>query len=213
MKRIIPVIHVINIDQVKQNIDVCLENDINHVFLINHNMTYSQLLEIAIIVRYTYPKLWIGLNMLDAEPSFGLSEMIIESININALWFDQTLSLNDVIDKKFTGEIFSGLNFKYQKQVYGEDLIDTINIIKQTSSVACTSGKGTGKEAYIHKIKLLKELLGDFPLALASGVSKDNIQTYLPYVDNFLVASSITNKEELIEKHLLKELIETFNLK
>lgn len=211
MKRLIPVIHLLNEDQVKENIEICLVNNINQIFLINHQSSYISLLKTAQHVKQKYPDLWVGLNMLDVHPS-GVLEAIDEFYSvdtINGLWFDRTLTL-DHINKniQFKGEIFSGLNFKYQKQYSDDELIDVINILKQTSTVACTSGNGTGIEANIDKIKKIKELVGvDFPLALASGVSVDNIDTYLPYVDNFLVASSITdNKTEIINSNKLKKL-------
>lgn len=211
-KRLIPVIHLIDTNQVKENIEICLENNVNHVFLINHQSNYEHLLYVTEDIRYFYPELWIGLNMLDVHPHVSLTMNFLKENDINALWIDKTLTLADVSNIQFKGEIFSGLNFKYQKQYSDEELIDVINILKQTSTVACTSGAGTGIEANIDKIKKLKEAIGDsFPLALASGVSVDNIESYLPYVDDFLVASSITdNKTEIIDSNKLKKLINKF---
>lgn len=204
MKRIIPVIHLVSNYQMLKNIDVCLSLNVKQVFLINHQTDYLDLLRNAEIAKKAYPNLWIGLNMLDKTPKDAFSL----DLNYDGLWLDRTLSLDDVQDKKFSGEIFSGLNFKYQKQLYGPFLDDAINIIKQTSTVACTSGAGTGIEADTKKIEHLKSLLGNFPMALASGVSSKNIKSYLPYVDNFLVASSITDSIEMIRKDSLKELLD-----
>ncbi len=202
MKKLFPVIHIENIEQVFQNIEICLSEGVQGIFLINH-YSDNHLLYIANKVKEIYPNLWVGVNFLELKPSWVLNM----EFKFESLWFDQTLTLEDTNDKKFQGEIFSGLNFKYQKQLYGSSLKDAIKVIKQTSTVACTSGPGTGIEADPRKIIELKNLLGDFPLALASGVSSENIETYLPYVDVFLVASSITNKNEIIERDLLAKLL------
>ena len=202
MKRILPVIHLIDEKTLLKNIETCLESNIKNVFIINHITNYKDLLHKATLVKNTYPEMWIGINCLDLRPEYILNQ----DIQFDGLWIDQTLTLKDIENKKFNGEIFSGLNFKYQKQFYGDELNQAIDLIKITSTIACTSGSGTGKEAPLEKIKNIKALLGDFPLALASGVSINNIESYLPYVDNFLVASSITDKNEVISKVLLQEL-------
>ena len=45
-------------------------------------------------------------------------------------------------------------------------------------------------------------------MAIASGVSVDNIESYKGIVDYLLVASSITTSGEMIIKDKLKELVE-----
>ena len=203
MKRIIPVIHLVNFDQVITNIETCIKLGVNNVFIINHLTEWDDLMITARKVKMRYPNLWVGLNFLDIEPK----AILTYDLPYDALWIDKTLSLDDIKTKEFKGEIFSGLNFKYQKQFYGLFLDDAVQLVKQTSTTACTSGAGTGISASTKKIEELKALLGDFPLALASGVSSENIEMYLPFVDTFLVASSITDKHEFIQEDLLKELI------
>ena len=58
------------------------------------------------------------------------------------------------------------------------------------------------------KIKTLKHYLGDHPLAIASGVSVDNVHLYAEYVDYLMVASSITDQNEMINKDKLYQLYE-----
>ena len=38
----------------------------------------------------------------------------------------------------------------------------------------------------------MRQALGTFPLALASGVTPENVTDYLPFVDCFLVATGIS---------------------
>ncbi len=207
MNKIFPVIHLVDYDQVTKNIDTCLSLGVNQVFIINHLTNFNDLFFFANKARINYPELWVGVNVLDLTPRTVLDL----KLPYKGYWFDKTLTLEEIEGKTITGEIFSGLNFKYQKQFHDDDLIKAIKLIKQTSTIACTSGVGTGHEAPIKKIENLRNLLGDFPLALASGVSADNIELYLPYVDYYLVASSITDKDEIINKDKLKKLIDKVN--
>lgn len=99
---------------------------------------------------------------------------------------------------------FGGLAFKYQKQPKNLKLACIEATL--TTDVATTSGTGTAKPASIDKIKTIREYLGDHPMAIASGVLVDNIESYIGLVDYFLVASSITDENEFIIEKKLKEL-------
>lgn len=57
--------------------------------------------------------------------------------------------------------------------------------------VVTTSGPATGQAADIAKIKTMRASLGKTPLAIASGISPENISLYLGVADCFLVATSL----------------------
>ena len=57
--------------------------------------------------------------------------------------------------------------------------------------VITSSGPGTGYAATVEKAKALRSGASGHPLALASGVSPENVDGFLPYVDAYLVASEI----------------------
>jgi predicted TIM-barrel enzyme len=62
--------------------------------------------------------------------------------------------------------------------------------------VATTSGDKTGSPPDAEKLKLIKSYLDNtIPLAVASGVDENNVSDFLPFVDKFLVASSITERK------------------
>lgn len=200
--KLIPVIHVINTEQAMRNIQLCVDNGIDMVFLISHGkMNYLRLIELADEVRYRFKHLWIGLNMLDLTTREALS-LTIDTID--ALWCDKLVDIDDVFYfRKYTGLFFGSLAFKYQPQP--TDLISACELAKVTVDVATTSGPGTGKPASIQKIKTLRDGLGEHPLAIASGVDYDNVDGYIGLADYLMVASSITdNDENLIEEKLVK---------
>jgi predicted TIM-barrel enzyme len=59
--------------------------------------------------------------------------------------------------------------------------------------VVTTSGPGTGEAASVEKIRTMKNALGDFPLAIASGLTPENVGDFRDLADCFLVASGISS--------------------
>ena len=55
-----------------------------------------------------------------------------------------------------------------------------------------TSGRATGASAAVEKVKIMKRVIGDRPLAIASGITAENVEQFLPWVDIFLVATGIS---------------------
>jgi len=68
-------------------------------------------------------------------------------------------------------------------------------LAKSFLHVPTTSGAGTGvpitEEALARLSEAVKADAPSFPLGLASGVDEENIRSFLPYVDFFLVASGV----------------------
>jgi predicted TIM-barrel enzyme len=58
--------------------------------------------------------------------------------------------------------------------------------------IVTTSGSGTGQSAHVDKIRSMKRAIDPFPLAVASGITPENVPQYLPISDCFLVATSIS---------------------
>jgi len=200
--QIIPVIHMINQNQVLTNVNTCVDCGIEKVFLINHQSSWQTLITVANVVKKKYPNLWIGLNLLDMTTEESLST----DFDFDGLWCDATIdSITAEKIRKFNGKFFGGLAFKYQPQP--DDIeIACIDAIVSTD-VATTSGVGTGQEAELSKIKTIREHLGEHPMAIASGVSINNIHHYSGVVDYLLVATSITTRSEMIIGEKLIELI------
>lgn len=199
---LIPVIHMVNDEQVFANIDTCMGCGVNKVFIINHNVSSDDLFRCLSKVRVSYPSLWLGVNVLGVN----IFERVCYSFEgIDAAWFDETLSRDDyfALNKKKL-LVFGGLAFKYQPQTLS--LEEASIFTKKYTDVATTSGTGTGKPANINKIKDIRKYIDEHPMAIASGVSVDNVSEYKGLANYLLVATSITDHKELIIKSKLQEL-------
>ena len=58
--------------------------------------------------------------------------------------------------------------------------------------VITTTGDRTGSPADLNKIKTMYKSANGHPLAIASGIDIDNVKSYLPYIEWFLVATQIS---------------------
>jgi predicted TIM-barrel enzyme len=72
--------------------------------------------------------------------------------------------------------------------------------------VVTTSGDGTGIAADIKKVSDMKSYIKDTPLGIASGITIENVDQYLPYVDAFLVATGISKTFTELDADKVKSL-------
>jgi len=204
MPRFFSVIHVLDDVQTLRNVRIAFENGAHGVFLINHTCGAERLLGIYYIVRTVFSKHWIGLNCLDLDPLQALS---VVPQDANALWVDSVridLAAKDPVqhtrryhefrrpsNTRWRGELFGGVAFKYQPQ--NGDPAHEAQLAAPFVDVITTSGSETGSAPDVHKIRLMKEAVPNKPLAIASGMTPENIRIFLPYADYFLVATGISD--------------------
>ena len=216
MSKIIPVIHTLNLKQVQYNVDICADNGIEDVFIISHEYRnpddaiyhFRTYLE---YIKSKYSSMKVGVNFLQLPTYDAVHEAI--KLNFDYVWADKsylteksTLSIaENIFTHKKNIEYFGTIAFKYQNKE--EDLIWSCEKAKNLMDVIVTSGSATGKSPNIDKIKNIRKFIGDKPLAIASGITADNISLYKEYVDIFMVASSITDEYESIVEFKLKNLL------
>jgi hypothetical protein len=209
---LIAVVHVEDGLQALQNVRIAEENGADGAFLINHSIRTFDLIQIYAILRKHFPTFWMGMNMLGLEPKDALSHM---PDNDAGLWVDNAgvrESGSSPKAEEFTdyrtrqsswrGIYFGGVAFKYQEPV--RDVAKAAKAAMPYVDVITTSGAGTGSAADPKKIKKMKDAIGNHPLAIASGVTPENVHLY-PDADCFLVATGISDSHtELNPKRVAK---------
>ena len=212
---ILPVIHVEDESQALRNVQLAFEAGSDGVFLINHAVSSESLLQIHSVVVEHFPDTWIGVNCLGNQPD-DIFRMISEQVS--GVWVDNAMidevseqqpAAQGVLDTRKTSNChalyFGGVAFKYQRHV--DDLAKASVRATDFMDVVTTSGPGTGQAAHIDKIRVMKKALNEFPLAIASGITPENIEDYLPYSDCYLVATGISKSFTQLNAPLLKRLI------
>jgi predicted TIM-barrel enzyme len=101
---------------------------------------------------------------------------------------------------------FGGVAFKYQRKV--EDLETAARIARAYMDVVTTSGPATGEAADIEKIRRMRDGLGPSEaLAIASGLTVDNVSEYLPYADVLMVATGVSESWDKLDIDKLTEFV------
>ncbi|MEI8339468.1 MAG: adenine phosphoribosyltransferase [bacterium] len=198
----LPVIHVVDVPQTLQNIELAKVGGADGVFLINHNVDHLDLLKgIFPAARRSFPDFWLGVNCLGLSTAETL--MALPS-GTNGLWTDNS-TINDhvpfgtacagyinTLRKEKHPDIlyFGGVAFKGQPPA--RDPAAAAKKAVPFMDVVTTSGEATGIAPSIEKIIAMKNAIGSHPLANASGINLANVEPYLPYVDCFLIATGIS---------------------
>ena len=204
-----PVIHVVDLEQVDRNIRLARTEGAHGVFLINHDFDIPPFLPIIRAVRQAFPDLWLGVNFLavtgaDAFPILG--DLEEEGCRVDAYWADDAridertalqTEAEEIADTRrksgWSGLYFGGTAFKKQRPVDPADYEKSSRIATGFMDVVTTSGIATGHEADLNKIADFRRGAGDHALALASGITPENVDRYKD-VDCLLVATGI-NRE------------------
>jgi hypothetical protein len=212
---VLPVIHVASQEQALRNTVIAIDAKADGVFLINHAISSNGLLDILSAVADAYPGFWIGVNCLDLDPEdvFRRVSSMVKGVWTDSAMIDETAAEQTrakAIQKihqstGWQGLYFGGVAFKYQRPV--EDLESAALLARDFMDVVTTSGPGTGQAAHLEKIKIMKAALVDFPLAIASGITPENITEYLPFSDCYLVATGVSRSFEELDPPLVRSLV------
>ena len=204
---VLPVVHVHDARQTLRNIVTLRREGAHGVFLINHDFEHAALLPVIRDARDVHPDLFLGVNFLgvtgrDAFPVLG--ELQGDGCPVDAYWADDA-RIDERVDEQveageidavrdasgWTGLYFGGTAFKKQRIVAEEDYGRAAALACRHMDVVTTSGIATGAAADVSKIDVFREACGDHAVAIASGVTPDNVDHYAKDVDAILVATGI----------------------
>ena len=196
---VLPVIHVEASEQAHRNTKIARDAGADGVFLINHGMADAELLDIHEAVADANAGWWVGVNCLNLSPEKVFAAV---SPKVGGVWVDNAGIEEGQEAQPFADRVeavrqsrapgclyFGGVAFKYQRDV--DDLEAACRIAARFMDAVTTSGPGTGYAADVEKIRRMKQALGNTPLAIASGITPENVGDYLPHADCLLVATGI----------------------
>jgi predicted TIM-barrel enzyme len=211
---VLPVIHVLDNEQTERNIAQAVEAGCPGVFLINHDFAVEQFLPIIRHARQRFPHYWIGVNFLAVTGLRAfpvLAELGAEGVRVDGYWaddarIDEKQPADDQPEAReisqtlntcgWSGMYFGGTAFKKQREVDPADYGTSASIATGYMDVVTTSGIATGHSPDLSKMETFRAACGDTPIALASGITPENVDAYLPYIDATLVATGINRKDD-----------------
>jgi predicted TIM-barrel enzyme len=213
-RALLPVIHCINSHQTEQQSGLALRAGADGVFLINQGgMDEVKTLMTAVaIFRGGVP--FVGVNLLVRDVPWRRS--FARSIaHTSALWTDSTADIAGFCRwRSAIGApdllLFGGVAFKYQPGVADVGAAAHDAALAGVD-VVTTSGPGTGEQPTVEKVRTMRQALGDHALAVASGITPENVAPFLPHVDAFLVATGIEHRFGYLEPSRVRALADAIH--
>ena len=184
-------------------------------------MPPAEVLALVCEARDLYPELWIGVNLLSSRYP---AQVLMDAVNACGGRVDGVWSDNAGVDVHrreqeradlfvafrralgWQGLYFGGVAFKYQRPVADEDLGRLAALAASYVDVVCTSGPGTGVAADVAKVRAMRAGTAS-PIALASGITPENVRDYLPYVDAYLVGTGVEEKFGVLDPRKVDALL------
>lgn len=222
-KALLCVVHVDNLEQVLRNVRIAQDSGADGVFLIDHkaNGSTDELLTYYAAAQHEFPHFWIGLNFLScrADPQRAIRFMPRQ---VSGLWVDDVRyqedapnPLSEVIDvahawrmqktyRRTNALLFGGVAFKGCVKVSNPPA--AASAVAPYVDVVTTSGPATGQPPSIGKIQSMRQAIGQKPLVIASGMTCENIRSFVPYADGFLVATGISRTSTEFNRVLVERM-------
>lgn len=180
------------------------------VFLINQGgLDALETYEVALALATENPAWWIGINLLGFDPHMVLGSVVARP-GIRMIWCDEALRVTWLGPAQgWNGLLFGGCAFKGQASVPPDMWGSAAKAAVELGvDVVTTSGRATGSAADPSKPQAMREAIGDHALALASGVTPDNVGAFLASTDAFLVATGIEESFGYFDEARLRRLVE-----
>jgi hypothetical protein len=234
-KKLFVVLHMIQpyiplgdnvVDHTLKQCDIAVDNGADGVCIIAGKLgiTIHQLNEAARLIKVKYPKTFVVINYL-IDPSFSMRML---PHYVDGIWTDQGVDgrgfQKDVIETScvrrrmdwngiwFTGFFHKGGDLRQPENEKLKILTDDLLELHQ-SVIPTTTGLGTGIPADISSIQRLYKMIdGRKKMAIASGITIENVSSYLPYIEYFFVGTGVEKKSNhnthvgFLDAHSIKQL-------
>lgn len=235
---VLPVVHVTGDEQALRNVQVARDAGADGAFLISHGRDFGhqQLLALHGRLAKQAQGFWLGVNCLDLDAPGVLTRVGASSWDadrrwqanpafhpgaegLGGVWCDDAGVRDDVVAQPeaerawaakqahgVSALYFGGVDFKHQRAA--RDPAEAARLGARYMDVVTTSGNATGAAPAVAKIRAMKRALPDTPLAIASGITPDNVLDFLPWADAFLVATGISSSFDELDPARTRALIE-----
>jgi len=235
---VLPVVHVTGTEQALCNVEVARAAGADGAFLISHGreLGHQRLFELHGQLTRRVPGFWLGVNCLDLDAVSALTRVGASSWTadgrwqanpafhpgaqgLGGVWCDDAGVRDDVVAQPEAARAwaakqahgvsalyFGGVDFKHQRPAH--DPAEAARLGARYMDVVTTSGSATGAAPAVAKIRAMKRALPDTPLAIASGITPENVLDFLPWADAFLVATGISSSFDELDPVRTRALIE-----
>lgn len=197
MLKILPVIHHVNSELSMSNAAIAFAAGSDGVFVISMDGNDAPLCDAARQIKEKWPDKFVGVNHLTMAPADSMRLNL--AARLDGTWSDYAMIRGKTFDERAAAvrdcrpqehQFFASVAFKYQakEQAPAEAALCALSL----GFIPTTSGSATGKAARIEKLQEIRNGIGDGSLAIASGITPENIETFAPFLTHILVATGVS---------------------
>lgn len=211
--QVLPVVHYLNRELALEQVELARFCGANGVFLISHHSNDAELVQVAAEAKQLHPELPIGINLLSDgalsacrhAAAIGLDMVWADDMGVDSRGVrDLGRALSDFGRENPSIQLFASVAFKYQPLEI-DPPVAAWNA-QQLGFTPTTSGSGTGSAPSVEKIIAMSAATGG-QLAIASGMTPENVAQFAPHLSHILVATGVGLDEYRIDPQLLNRLI------
>ncbi|CRN66901.1 membrane complex biogenesis protein, BtpA family [Pseudomonas aeruginosa] len=211
--QVLPVIHFLDRATAMEQAELAFDAGADGVFLISHGNEDAQLGGIAQLIKAKHAGKRVGINLLTHGPRVA-AQVAVER-GLDMIWGDDcgvssagfaplANDLSAFIKAYSDVQVFASVAFKYQAV---ESLpADAARNALDAGFVPTTSGEATGSPPSVEKIALMSSAANG-KLAVASGMTVDNVQSYARYLSHILVATGVSVDEHHFDYEVLHRFV------
>ena len=196
---VLPVVHVKEPEQAVRNVRIAWEAGADGVFLVNHEVSTEQLLAIHAQVVERVGMRWIGVNCLGERARDCFARL---SHDVGGLWVDdagiERRAIVQVEAKRagwaraksgWSGLYFGGV------PVAPDEPVERLRAVVANAQAHVDVVALRGRDGRVPPVATLEALWRgrcDVPLAIAGGITLDNVEDYLPWVHCVIVGRGVS---------------------
>lgn len=203
-----------------EEIEILEQEGVDGIIVENYHGSAADVEKVLSDLEGNNSKLVVGLNILpnEYEQAFRMGNdfgcKFIQLDYVAGTYF-RSKSIDEEhyfsIKNKYPISVLGGVWPKYYEPIKDSILGDDIKIAKQRAEAIVVTGKGTGKQTPIDKIKEFRSLMGEHPLIVGAGLTPFNVVEQLSIADGAIVGStfkpaSLTTQK--IQRNLVKEFMD-----
>lgn len=203
--QVYPVIHYLSDSVAIEQATIAHNCGANGIFLISHAGQDDCLAPLGLVIkkRFHYK---VGINYLtdgvmlaiDDAKTYGLDMVWSDTCGVSSKGFEPLAYRIEEEIKNSTIEFFGSVAFKYQS--YEAQPAKAANNARKLGFIPTTSGQATGHAPDVDKI------ISMAPVAIASGMTAENINIFKPYLSHVLVSTGVS----LDDHHFCSEKLTKF---
>ena len=192
------------------------------------DFSFAVMAIIASEIKNTFDcKIGINIHFNDVEKEFALAYAIDADFVRVEVFIDNRVGIQGIITAKcrkviemknrynIKAKIMADIDVKHTTALVKENIDElAYRAIAEGADAIILTGTKTGENPEIGEVKRIREIVGDFPIVVGSGINSKTVKQYLKYANGAIVGSSIKidgNVRNPVCQVRTKELLESLN--